>query len=115
MEKFIFLFRGGMDQNLSNEAMQASMQKWNTWMGELGKKGLLLAGEPLEAPGKVLSGTKKTLTDGPFAEAKEVVGGYLVVNAATLDQATEIAKGCPIFEAGGSVEIRQVRKMEMPR
>ena len=113
MEKFIYLFRGGLDHNASPEAMQASMQKWNNWMQSLQKNNTMAGGEPLMETGKQLTGTKKVVTDGPFIEAKEMVGGYLVVNAKNLDEAVEIAKGCPIFETNGRVEVRQVRKMDM--
>lgn len=113
MEKFMYLFRGGMDQNASPEAMQANMQKWMQWMQKLTKDGNFVAGEPLEKTGKNVAGARKVITDGPFAEAKEVVGGYLIVNAKDLHHATELAKGCPIFEEDGHVEIRPIQKMQM--
>ena len=59
------------------------------------------------------SGAKKLITDGPFVESKEVVGGYLIVSAASLDEATIMSKGCPILEEGGSVEVRQIHPMQM--
>jgi len=113
MEKFMYLFKGGMDnsQTASPEVMQAHMQKWNEWMQKLMKDGNMAGGDPLHPEGKKITGAKKIVTDGPFAEAKEVVGGYLLVNANDLNQATEIAKGCPILEVDGSVEVRQVRPM----
>jgi hypothetical protein len=113
MEKFVYLFKGGVDntQTVSPEAMQAHMQKWNEWMQKLVKDGNMLGGDPLHPNGKRISGTKKVVTDGPFAETKEVVGGYLLINANDLNQATEIAKGCPILEVDGQVEVRQVRPM----
>ena len=72
-----------------------------------------LAGEPLDKTGKVLRGRAKSITDGPFVEGKEIVGGYLIVNAGSLDQAVEISKGCPIFEHDGSMEVRQVQELNM--
>jgi hypothetical protein len=115
MEKFMYLFRGGMssDQNTSPEAMQAHMQKWMQWMESLGKKGILVAGEPLQTTGKQVNGKKKVVTDGPFVEAKETVGGYLIVNAKDINEAVEISKGCPIFDLDGKLEVRPVQKMEM--
>jgi hypothetical protein len=111
MADFMYLFRGGV-MDRSPEQMQASMQKWRTWMDELGKKGHFKGGEPLEpATGKVVSGKQKVVTDGPYAEAKDIVGGYLIVAAETLADATELAKGCPIFENGGTVEVRSIMKM----
>lgn len=116
MEKFMFLFRGGQDATLSPEAMQANMQKWFGWLGGLSKNGQLVGSEPLEAGGRQLSGQGKVVTDGPFVESKEVIGGYAIITAKNLDEATEIARGCPIFESpNGKLEIRQLRKIEMPR
>jgi hypothetical protein len=70
-------------------------------------------GHPLEATGKVVSGKQKIVNDGPYAEAKDVVGGYIVVEANDLAQAAELSKGCPILEAGGSVEIRPIQRLNM--
>jgi hypothetical protein len=113
MEKFMYLFRGGMDNTQSPEVMQAHMQKWSVWMQQLTKNGSMVGGEPLQRSGKLVSGQKKVVTDGPFVEAKEIVGGYLVVMAKNLDEAVEISKGCPIFETDGKLEVRPVQKMDM--
>jgi hypothetical protein len=113
MADYLYLFRGG-DPLPSPEAMQAHMQKWMAWMKELSAKGHFKGGEPLETSGKVLRGRNKSVTDGPYAEAKDVVGGYLVVQAKDLDAATELSRGCPIFETNGSVEVRQIRAMTPP-
>jgi len=114
MEKFIYLFKGGMDPSkASPEAMQANMQKWMGWMQKLTQEGTMIGGEPLEPGGKKVSGTKKIVTDGPFAEAKEMVGGYLIVNATDINHAVEISKGCPIFEMDGDIEVRPIQKMQM--
>jgi hypothetical protein len=111
MADFIYLFRGGRQSESSPEQMQQEMQKWRVWIDELGKKGHFKAGEPLDRTGKVVSGKQKVVTDGPYAEAKDLVGGYLVVAAENLAQATDLAKGCPIFENNGTVEVRAVLKM----
>ena len=113
MEKFIYLFRNSITghQNNSPEAMQAHMQKWMQWMEKLSKEGIMTGGEPLMPTGKQVNGTKKVVTDGPFAEAKEVIGGYLIVNAKDINHAVEISKGCPIFEMDGKIEVRPIQKM----
>ena len=113
MSKYMFLFRGGRMGELSPEQQQASMMKWKTWMDELAAKGKLQGGEPLDGTGKVLTGRAKKITDGPFAEGKEIVGGYLIINATTLDEAAELSKGCPIFTEAeeGTVEVRTVMEM----
>lgn len=112
MADFMYLFRGG-EQAGSPEQMQQHMQKWGAWMKELGKQGHFKAGEPLERTGKVVKGTRKAVTDGPFAEAKDLVGGFLIVSAKDLDEAVALSKGCPIFENDGIVEVRPVMKMNM--
>ena len=113
MEKFMYLFRGGDNSTQAGEATQAINQKWYNWIGSLNAKGNFVAGEPLSPNGKQVNGKGKTVTDGPYLESKEKVGGYLVVQARDLDEAVEISKDCPIFENGGKVEIRQVQKMDM--
>ena len=116
MEKFMLLFRGG--ENHAHNAQDSkeardNMQLWVTWMEELAKKGTLVGGEPLQPTGKQISGTAKVVSDGPYAEAKELVGGYLIVNAKDIDEAVEISMGCPIFDENGKVEVRQLQNMEM--
>ena len=114
MAEFLLLFRHGdiREANLSPEQMQAQMQKWMDWMGDLVKQGKVVSSQPLERTGKVLQGTKKVVTDGPFAEGKEIIGGYLLCKADNIEEATEIAKGCPILNSdAGTVEVRPVGKM----
>jgi hypothetical protein len=115
MAKYLFLFRGGMPAPQSPEEAQKQMQKWGTWIQALTQKGHFKAGEPLEATsGKVVRGKKKTVTDGPYIEAKDLVGGYLLITAESLDHAVELSKGCPIFEHDeGTVEVRVVHEMAM--
>jgi hypothetical protein len=94
--------------------MQKTMEKWTAWFKDLGAKGHLKEpGHPLEHTGKVVTGKEKTVNDGPYAEAKDVVGGYIVIEAQDLPHAVEISKGCPILEAGGSVEVRPIQKLNM--
>tara|TARA_R110002072_G_scaffold256513_2_gene415353 strand:- start:1978 stop:2319 length:342 start_codon:yes stop_codon:yes gene_type:complete len=113
MTKYLYLFRGGDARRLdsSPEEMQEHMQKWGNWMQGLAEKGSLVDGLPLAKEGKVLSKDGNTATDGPFAEGAEIVGGYLIVNAENMEQASEIAKGCPIFEHEGTVEVREIMSM----
>ena len=117
MEKYLFIFRGGDNDRTSQspEQLQAHMQKWGAWMQGLAQKGILVGGEPLEKEGKQVNGKKKIVTDGPFMESKETVGGYLIVNASSLEEATEISMGCPIFEHDGKLEVRQIGKIDMPQ
>ena len=114
MEKFMFIFQGGEMNGASPEQMQANMGKWMAWIEKLSKSNQYVAGEPLLPGGKLVSGKGgKTVTDGPFTEGKEVVGGFFIVNAKDMQDAVEMAKDCPSYELGGSVQVRQVMKMEM--
>ncbi|MBK8503234.1 MAG: hypothetical protein IPL46_14050 [Saprospiraceae bacterium] len=113
MSNFMFLFRGGDSrrESQSPEDMQAHMQKWYTWMGGLKEKGQLIDGLPLGKEGKVVAKGGDVITNGPFAEGAEIIGGYLIVTADSLDQAVEISKGCPIYEHSGTTEIREITSM----
>jgi hypothetical protein len=114
MANFLFVYRGEPDTraSFSPEEMQQIMQKWSTWIAEGFQKGWMLdAGDALKPEGRVVRGQKKLVTDGPFVESKEVLGGYSVIKADTLDAAAEFAKGCPILSTGGSVEVRQLAEI----
>jgi len=111
MADFLYVFRGSGYQQLSPEQMQKHMQAWANWIGELSKRGQFKGGDPLESGGKQVKGKKKIIVDGPYAEAKDVVGGYLLVTADSLDDAAELARGCPSLELEGNVEVRPIRKM----
>jgi hypothetical protein len=91
------------------ELAQQSMQAWLSWVRGLEAKGHLKSpGQPLERTGKVVRGKKRVITDGPFAETKDLVLGFMIVEARDLAQATELASGCPMLEGAGTVEIRPV-------
>jgi hypothetical protein len=112
MEKFMLIFQGGQMKGASPEQMQAHMGKWMAWIEKLSKTDQYVAGEPLLPGGKLISGPGgKTVTDGPYTEGKEVVGGFFIINAKDMNEAVSISKDCPDFELGSSVQIRQVMKM----
>jgi hypothetical protein len=112
MSEFLYLYRGGQ-RGRTPEQSQQIMQKWLNWMKELTASGNLKdPGQPLEEEGKVVNG-KGTVTDGPYAEAKDLVGGFTLIEADNLARAAALAGGCPILEVGGSVEIRPIMKMDM--
>ena len=112
MEKYMFIFIGGDASHLSPEAQQAGMEKWFAWVKKLQQQGRYDSGEALVPGGKTIKGVKKTVTDGPFAESKEIVGGYFVIKAKDIAEATEMAKEYPDFELGGTVQIREVVKFD---
>jgi hypothetical protein len=110
--KYLLLFRNaGPDAHAHLNAVQRDelTKQWNDWYDSLARKGRVDHGRPLGLGGRVVSGKRgETVRDGPYAEAKEIVGGYFLVNAASLDEATEIAKGCPGLAIGLTVEVRSV-------
>lgn len=110
MSEFVYLYRGGQRPSSPAEGEQI-MQKWMAWMQDLAEKGHLKdRGQPLEAEGKVVRGNQ-AITDGPYPESKDLVGGYTLVEAKDLAHAAELARGCPILERDGLVEVRPVMKM----
>lgn len=108
MNEFIFLFRQpnyGLN-DVSPAEMETISQKWKSWIGSIEAQGRLSShGQQLSADGKVLK-PGGVITDGPFVEIRERLGGYIVVTADSLDEATTLAHGCPVLEVDGSVEIR---------
>lgn len=115
MKDFMFIFRGPTPEDLkmSPEESQASMQKWFDWINKLREQGRYKVGDPLMPVGRTIQGKKPVVTDGPFAEGKELVGGYFIISAESLEEATQMAFGFPDFEVQGSVEIREIMKIEM--
>ncbi|PCJ64117.1 MAG: hypothetical protein COA58_14120 [Bacteroidetes bacterium] len=112
MKQFMYLFRGGPTEPSSPEQMEAVMDKWKTWMGGLAAKGLLNGGEPLQNEGVQVTNGGNTITDGPFTEGKEIVGGYLSINAKDMDEAVELSKECPQLDfPDGQIEVREIMKM----
>jgi hypothetical protein len=115
MAKFLFVYRNSSESygTMSPEEMQQMLQKWQTWIADgLAKGWMLEAGDALKREGRVVS-ARKIVSDGPFIEVKEMVGGFSIVQADTLDAAAELAKGCPIFLRGGSVEVRPLQGLNM--
>jgi hypothetical protein len=109
---FLLLFRNaGPDVHAHLTAAQraALTQRWNDWYDGLAQRGQVQQGRPLELHGRVISGPRgERVTDGPYAETKEVVGGYFVLTVADLDAATAIAQQCPGLPLGLTVEVRPI-------
>jgi hypothetical protein len=113
MADYLYIYRGGQ-RDWSAEEGQKIMEKWMAWFKDLTATGNLKdGGQPLEPEGKVVNGKGGTVTDGPYAEAKDLVGGYTLIAADSLAHAAELAKGCPILERGGAVEVRPIMNMSM--
>lgn len=100
-EKFIFLFRGEdmhiQTANYELKEVKDYIQLWITWQQGLAQKGILVGGDPLQNLGKVVNGKSKVVTDGAVLASGQTVDGYLIVNAKDINEAVEIAKGCPLL------------------
>ena len=107
---FMYLLRGGIPEaDLSPEEMQAMIREYMAFVQKLRDGGHFIGGEPLEETGKVLSGERgRHVTDGPFTETKEAVGGYFLVRARDIEEAVELSRDCPIFAHGGELEVRPI-------
>ena len=110
MDKYLFLFRGGINSaTASPEEIQANMQKWFQWVEKLSQEGIYEGGEALEARDSKMVAEKGSLvTDGPYSEGKELLGGYFLIKARDADHAAEISKEAPNLDYDGTVEVRKI-------
>jgi hypothetical protein len=105
--EIMLLFRGtDWHKHMSAEEMQAAAGRFMAWFERLKAEGKAKAGQPLQNVGRVISKNGRTLSDGPYAESKEAIGGYFILNVSDLDEAIEIAKECPGLDLGIRVEVR---------
>src|ERR1700733_13667256 len=106
--QYMLLFRGtDWHKGLSLEEMQEVVGQWTAWFKKLNEQGIAKAGQPLAAQGKIVSGKHgRMVADGPFAESKEAIGGYFLLQVNTLEEAVAIAKECPGLAYGAKVEVR---------
>jgi hypothetical protein len=109
--EFMLLFRNtALERRLSPGEMTEAMQRLNSWLERWSASGHLKSGQPLSYEGKTISGAKqRAVADGPFAESKEAVGGYVLVQAADFDEAMAIAGEWPLLDYECVVEVRPVR------
>lgn len=108
--EYLLLYRGThWDKNLSPEEIQSVMSAWIAWVERLTQQGKVKASQPLTLTGKIVSGKQgQRVVDGPFAEAKEAIGGYLLLQVDDLDAAVGIARECPALEYDLTVEVRPI-------
>jgi hypothetical protein len=108
-QKYLFLHRsragsGAPTEKPSPEQMQAMLAKWNAWKEKF-KDNIVDWGDKLKADGRVVSGS--TVSDGPFVESKEIIGGFMIVAAESMDHAVVIAQEMPAGP-GSQIEIREM-------
>jgi hypothetical protein len=116
METYLLLLHEDESQRtgFSRDRMTAMIKEYGEWAAKLRAEGRLVSGEKLaDDRGKVLRDKqgKVTVTDGPYAESKEIVGGFFIIAAKDYDEACSIARGCPHLKYYGRVEVRQIDKM----
>jgi len=110
MKDFALVFRQpNVDySDISPKELESLLGKWKDWIGGISAQGKFNGQNTRLAPeGKVLK-SSGVVTDGPFVEIREILGGILVVKAKDLDEATTLAHGCPVLDRGGSIEIRPI-------
>lgn len=110
--EYLLLFRNTqLEKRLSQDEMQEAMGRLNDWLGRWKERGQMPAGQPLGDEGRMISGAKqRTVADGPFAESKEAVGGYVIVRAVDFDEAVKIAGEWPLLDYDCTVEVRPIRQ-----
>jgi hypothetical protein len=108
--EYMLLFRGtDWHKGLSPEEIQGVVNQMKAWFDCLTAEGKAKAGKPLFQEGKIVSQKKgRSVADGPFAESKEAIGGFFLLEVGSLDEATEIAKDFPGLNYGATVEVRPV-------
>jgi hypothetical protein len=115
MKEFLLVFRRGAvadDPTPSPEQMQSMMKPWQDWMGSLAAQNKLVSsGNRLDSDGRVLK-PGNVVTNGPYVEIKEAIGGYIIIRANSIDEAAELSKDCPMLNMGGTVEVRTLVPME---
>ena len=111
--QFLLLFRHPQEGPDPTPAeMEQIMGRWVAWMKGLKARGQFVGADRLEDAGKVVRGAAGSrVTDGPFAETKEVVGGFVVVAADNLAQAVEFSRGCPGLDHGTVIEVRPIEQL----
>lgn len=112
MKEFMMIFRMAQNPDFqpTPEQIQESIKHWQDWIGGIAAQGKFVSTNQLGFTGKTLK-ADGVITDGPYAEVKEIVGGYLIVKAENIDEAMKLAQGCPILFVGGHVEVRDVMQV----
>jgi hypothetical protein len=108
LSEYVLLIRNtGWYKGLSSEEIERCLDRFTGWAEQLAGEGKVKGGYPLVHAGKLI-GSQKTITDGPFAESKEAIAGYILIQAASLEEAAEIAKGAPCLDYGQTLEVRAI-------
>jgi hypothetical protein len=112
MKEFMMIFSSEVNDSFgpSQEQMQSYIPEWMDWFGGIAAQGKIVNANRLSFEGKTLK-PNNVIADGPYAEVKEIIGGYVIVKANDIDEAMKLAEGCPILYHGGHVEVRSIIPM----
>ena len=113
MKEFLLLYRTDYTamQQATAEQAEAMMKKWMDWLGGIAAQNKLTTnGNRLHNSGKIVK-VNNVVTNGPYTDIKESIGGYSIIKADSYDEAVEMAKGCPVLNTGGNVEVREINPM----
>lgn len=113
MKEFMMIFRHvpNSEYQPSPQDIEAEIKKWQDWIGSIAAQGKFGSTNQLSYEGQTIK-SDGMITDGPYAEIKEVVGGYVIVKAESLEEAVTMTKGCPMFDIGGIVEVREIMQLQ---
>lgn len=114
MKKFLLILHEDIEKmgNLSPKEMEALVNAHVSWSAKLEQSDNLIDGNGLNETGVRLTGKEGVVKDGPYVESREMIGGYYLIQAETMDQAVQLAKECPCHIWGGTTEIRPLMEME---
>src|SRR3954454_17346678 len=109
--RYMLIFRGGAvsRDDVSPSVLQAHVEKWDRGSDELARQGRRNVGTAIDNGGKAVGGHERVVTDGPYAESKDLVTGPMIIDAPSQEAPVEVARRCPTYEFGGSVEVRPVQ------
>ncbi len=112
MNEFILIFRHEDGHKVASpEQIQIWMKQTMDWIGGIAAQGKMVGGNGLPFEDSKVVHSNKLVTNGPFGEIKETIGGYIIVKASSADEAAEFAKGCPVLQGeGNTVEVRRIAK-----
>jgi len=112
MDEFILIFRHEDGQKVASpEQIQQWMKQTRDWMGSIAAQNKLVGGNGLSFEEAKVVHHGNMVTNGPFGEIKETIGGYLIVKAESIDEAVEFAKGSPVLQGeGNTMEVRKFAK-----
>jgi hypothetical protein len=105
--EYLVICRGQWDKTLSQDEIESAIEKFYIWYDRLINEGKMKPGQRLTSEGKTVA-RKNVITDGPFGESKEAIGGYWFILAQSLDEAVQISKGNPCLDCGLLLEIRPI-------